>query len=180
MRASHFLAPLAALFLAACGDSGYESTVGQRLDLKGGDVSGTTLAREKDVSALFDDQWHPFLERAEEQLGHAPESVELRGASIQLDAANSKNVGRLEDALVGEVVLYLKDPGTGVITDVAKVKDPKGTGRVELDMIDADLAALQPRLLNGSFKVGVRGTTPKPAGSDFELALSVSLEAAAL
>ena len=157
MRASLFLAPLAALFLAACGDSGYESSVGQRLALKDSDVSGTTLAREKDVSALFDDQWHPFLERAEEQLGHAPESVELRGASFQLDAANSKNVGRLEEALVGEVVLYLKDPGTGVITDVAKVKDPKGTGRCRLALRAAGCAVRALPLQRPLHRAGARG-----------------------
>ena len=88
-------------------------------------------------------------------------------------------MSRLEDALVGEVVLYLKDPVTGIITDVAKVEDPKGTGRVEMDMLDADLSALQPRMLNGDFKVGVRGTTPMPASSDFKATLSISLDAAA-
>ena len=179
MRTSHFLLPLTALVLAACGDSGYEATIGQRLELQDGDMTGTTLARERSVDALFDAQWAPFLERAEEELGHAPTEVELRGASLQLDAAGSEGVGRLEDALTGEVVLYLRDPETNLITDVARVKDPKGTGRVELDMLDADLASLQPRLLEGSFRVGVRGTTPKAAGTDFKLALTLSLDAAA-
>jgi len=179
MRTSHFLLPLTALVLAACGDSGYEATIGQRLELQDGDMTGSTIARERSVDALFDEQWAPFLDRAEQELGHAPTEVALNGASLQLDAANSQGVGRLEDALMGEVVLYLRDPATELITDVAKVKDPKGTGRVELDMLDADLSALQQRLLSGDFRVGVRGTTPKPADSDFKLALSISLEASA-
>lgn len=179
MRTSHFLIPLTALVLAACGDGGYEATIGQRLELQDGDMTGTTLARERSVDALFDEQWAPFLQRAEGQLGHQPTEVELRGASMQLDAASSEGVGRLEDAFTGEVVLYLRDPATNLITDVAKVKDPKGTGRVELDMLDADLSALQPRLLQGNFRVGVRGTTPKPADSDFKVALTLSLDAAA-
>jgi hypothetical protein len=180
MRASLLLIPLTALVLPACGDSGYESSVGQRLELKEGDRSGTTIARERDVSGLLDDQWGAFLERAEGQLGHAPEKVELRGVSIQLDAASSQNVSTLEEALSGEVVAYLKDPSNGRMFDVAKVKDPKGTGRIELDMMDADLADLQQRLLSGTFKVGLRGTTPKAADADFTLALSVTLDAAAL
>ena len=179
MRAIH-LFPLAALVLAACGDSGYQGSVGQRFDLKDGDRSGTTLARERDVDGLLETQWGDFLDRAEGQLGHAPEKVELRGVSLQLDAANSQNVSTLEEALSGDVVAYLKDPSTGRIVDVAHVKDPKGTGRVELDLLDADLAALQARLLDGNFKVGLRGSTPKPAGSNFTLSLSVTLDAAAL
>ncbi|HET9449640.1 MAG TPA: hypothetical protein VFO83_02095, partial [Aggregicoccus sp.] len=92
MRTTHFLLPLTALVLAACGGGGYEATIGQRLELQDGDMSGTTIARDREVSTLFDEQWHPFLVRAEEELGHAPTEIELRGASLQLDAANSQGV----------------------------------------------------------------------------------------
>ena len=121
------LLALASLSLMACS-SGYESTVTYRLNLKNGDISGTTVADDSHIDS-DNSQWKTFLSAATTELGQDAQEFDVTQARIQLDVASAKNVGKLEEVLTGEGALYLRAEN-GVQVDIATFEDLEGTAQV--------------------------------------------------
>jgi hypothetical protein len=170
------LLALASLTLMACS-SGYESTVTYRINLKNGDISGTTVADDSHIDS-DNSQWRTFLTAAKTELGAEPKEFDVSKARIQLDVANAKNVGKLEDVFTGEGALYLRAEN-GVQVDIATFEDLEGTAQVEVDLTGKDLADLNAALAASNFRLGLRSTTPKAANTDFEAPINVTLDVVA-
>ncbi len=176
MRRLHLLLPLAALILTACGPS-HEGTVTYQVHFKPGDVTGSTIADDEDVNP-DNTQWKTFLAQAQTTLEQAPTEFEVTGVRIQLDPTKSKNVGMLQDVLTGEVTAYLR-ASNGAQVDIAAVEDPTGSAQLDMDTLGNDLESLNASLAQSDFRLGMRGTTPKAPGSDFEATVTITLDVTA-
>lgn len=159
-------------FLAACG--GFEGTVSQTLELKQGSITGSTLAQEKDFDASGT-SWNEFLNAAKAELGGDPEEVVVTGAKLSFDAAKSKNVGKFEEAIKGEVVLFAKAKETNEIVELARIEAPTGAGTVELDSEDVELLGKGTKFAAGEFRLGLRGDAVQTTEDDFSLGVIVTL-----
>jgi hypothetical protein len=168
------LLALASLALAVTACGGFEGTLTQKLSVKNGDTTGTSIASEHELDA-DSSNWGAYFADAKKDLGQDPTSISFTSASIQLDTAKAKNIGKLEDAIKGDVVLFVKIKDTNAIIDIATVTDPKGTGLVEFSMTGGDVTAQKDALVKGNFRIGIRGTAVKAATDDFEAPLSVTL-----
>lgn len=167
------LLALASLTLMACS-SGYESTVTYRLNLKNGDISGTTVADDSHITHE-NTQWTTFLASAKTELGQDAKEFEISKARIQLDVANAKNVSKLEEVLTGEGALYLRAEN-GVQVDIATFEDLEGTAQVEVDLTGKDLKDVNATLAVSDFILGLRSGTPKAANADFEAPINITLD----
>ena len=168
------LAVILPLLAVACG-GGFTGTVTQKVNLKQGDISGTSIAAEKD----FDSEgsaWNTFLKDAKAELGADPEVVEVVGVKVTLDVADSKNAGKFEEAIKGAVVVYAKDKETNRTIDLATVENPTGNGTVVLEAKDVDLAVESAKLGAGKFKLGLKGDAVKTTEDDFDLKTTIILE----
>ncbi|WP_257451008.1 hypothetical protein [Archangium lipolyticum] len=165
------------LILTACG-GGHESTVTYQVNLKPGDVTGSTIAKDLRVDP-DDAQWKTFLSQAQSTLGEAPTRFEVTGARIQLDATKSKNVGMLQDVLSGDVVAFLRASETGAQVEVAETRDPRGSAQVTMDPTGGSLETLETNLARSDFRLGLRGGTTRTASGDFEATIILSLDVTA-
>ena len=171
------LLALFSLTLVACGSS-YESTVTYSLNLKGSDISGTTIADTEHIKS-DNSTWVAFLNSAKNELGQDAKEFDLRKVRIQLDVANSKNVGNLEDVLTGEGALFLRSEASGAQVDIATFEDLKGTAQVEVDLTGDDLKELNAAMASSNFRLGLRSPTPKASTADFDARISVTLDVTA-
>lgn len=170
------LLALASLSLMACS-SGYESTVSYRITLKNGDITGTTVADDSHIDS-DNSTWKAFLSSAKTELGQEAKEFEISKARIQLNVADAKNVGKLEDVMTGEGALYLRtDSGSQV--DIATFEDLKGTAQVEVDLTGNDLKDVNTSLAASNFRIGVRSTTPMSSNTDFDAPITVTLDVVA-
>ncbi|QRN98358.1 hypothetical protein JRI60_04660 [Archangium violaceum] len=165
------------LILTACG-GGHEGTVTYQVNLKPGDVTGSTIARDLRVDP-DDAQWKTLLSQARSTLGEAPTRFEVTGARIQLDATKSKNVGMLQDVFSGDVVAFMRVSETGLQVEVAETRDPKGSAQVSMDPTDSSLETLDSSLARGDFRLGLRGGTTRTANGDFEATVTLTLDVTA-
>lgn len=170
------LLALASLTLMACS-SGYESTVTYRVNLKNGDISGTTVARDSHIDN-DNSQWKTFLAAAKTELGQDAKEFDISTARIQLDVASAKNVSNLQEVFTGEGALYLRAEN-GVQVDIATFEDLEGTAQVEVDVTGNDLKDVNAALAGSNFRLGLRSTTPKAANTDFDAPITVTLDVVA-
>ncbi len=176
MPRPHLLLPLA-LILAACGPS-HEGTLTYQLQLKPGDVTGTTIARDIHIKP-DDPQWTSFLSQAQATLEGAPTRFEVTDVRMQLDVTRSQNAGVLQDVLTGEVTAFLRSNDTGAQVDIAEMEDPKGSAQVSMSSTRDDLEPLNGNLARSDFRLGLRGSTPKLPSSTFEATLTFTLDVTA-
>lgn len=176
MRRLLLLIPLA-LSLIACG-AGHEGTVTYSVNLKPGDVTGSTIANDLRVEP-GDAQWTAFLSQARDTLGEPATRFEVTGARMQLDVTKSKNVGTLQDVLTGETTAYLRSSETGAQVDIASIEEPRGSAQVDMDTTGNSLEILDTNLARGDFRLGLRGTTTRSTSSDFEATLILTLDVTA-
>jgi hypothetical protein len=162
----HFMA-LAPLVFAACSDDpvSYSAPVGINLKVKSGDVSGTAISEDKNITTETSNPYGAFVSAATTTIGRAPGRIEVDHATLLL-GAQSTNVTRLEAIFAGVVDVAFVINDTNNTYDVGTVTNPTGVGPIDLDisLAGADMAPQDfTKYLDGSFKVVARGT----AATDF-------------
>jgi hypothetical protein len=166
------------LLLAACGEDpiSFSAPVGINLKAKSGDVSGTVISDEKTITTESGNPYGAFINDANGALGRDPGAIEIDALTLTL-GANSTGVTSLADVFTGDVDTAFLINDTNNTYDVGHVVNPTGLGPVDVSITfessavsDIDYA----KLLNGSFKVIIRGTaapdfTTKGAEADLQL-----------
>lgn len=147
--------------------------------IKESDIVDGFVEREKNVTTESSNPYAQFLSDAREALGTEPPEVRVEAASLTL-GGDSRNVAGFEELFTGEVNVFLRTDDGGTVY-VARVTDPAGVGPVECEVIadDEALAPILPSLLDGGFRVGVRGATVRTATDNFEARIEVSIRFAA-
>jgi len=147
--------------------------------IKEGDIIDGFVEREKNVTTETSNPYAAFLADAREALGTDPTLVEVEAVSLTL-GGDTRGVAGFEELFTGEVNVFLRTDDGGTVY-VGRVTDPTGVGPVECELVAGDeaLAPILPSLLDGSFRVGVRGATPRVAGDDFDAKVEVAIGFAA-
>ncbi len=158
---------LAPLVFTACSDDpvSYSAAVGINLKAKSGDVSGTAISEDKNITTETGNPYGAFVSAATAALGHAPARIEVDHVTLLL-GAQSTSVTRLEDVFAGVVDVAFVINDTDNTYDVGTVTNPAGVGPIDVDITLAGTAITPQdftRYLGGSFKVVARGT----AASEF-------------
>jgi hypothetical protein len=165
MTRFHYLLALSSL-LAGCGDDplSYSAPVAINLKAKSGDVSGNVVSDQKGINTESGNPYGAFVTDARKQLGREPARIGVDSASLVLGAQSTGVVG-LNEIFTGDVdVAFVVDESSNTY-DVGHVIDPSGVGPAAIDVVfdpDAVSAADYDKMLNGSFKVVIRG--PAAAG----------------
>jgi hypothetical protein len=148
---------------AACGSDPvqYSAPVGIELKAKSGDVAGNVVAEQKDISTESGNPYGAFVNTATAKLnGHAPSRLEIDQLTLTL-GAQSTGVTTLDQVLTGDVdVAFLVNDSNNTY-DAGHVMNPTGAGPVTMDpSLDWSLMSADDRtkMLNGSFKVSLRGS----------------------
>jgi len=147
--------------------------------IKEDDIVDGFVEQEKNVTTESSNPYAQFLDDAREALGVDPTRVEVEAASITL-GGDSAGVAGFDQLFTGEVNVFLRTDDGGTVY-IGRVTDPAGVGPVECDVIadDEALAPILPSLLDGGFRVGVRGATELTAADDFDARIEVSVRFAA-
>ncbi len=166
------------LLFAACGDDpvSYSAPVGINLKAKSGDVSGTAISEDKNITTETANPYGAFVSSATAKLGRAPGRIEVDRATLVL-GAQSTNVARLEDVFTGALDVSFVIHDSGTTYQVGTITNPAGVGPLDLDVSLAGEDLAPPdflKYLDGSFKVVARGTaaagfTAKGAEADLQL-----------
>jgi hypothetical protein len=157
------------LVLAACGDDpvSFSAPVGINLKAKSGDVSNNAISDEKGITTESGNPYGAFVAGAEAEIGGPPGSIEVDDVTLTL-GAQSTGVVALDEIYTGDVDVAFIMNDTDNTFDVAHVDSPTGVGPVDFDDIVFDPDAVgdidYEKLLNGSFKVVIRGN----AAADFQ------------
>jgi hypothetical protein len=148
--------------LVACSSDPlqYSEPVGIELSAKSSDVSGSAVSQQKDITTEVGNPYGAFITAATAKLnGHAPSSIEIDQLDLSL-GAQSTGVATLDEVLTGDVdVAFLVNDSNNTY-DAGHITSPTGVGP---DAVDTDFdwstvsTADQARMLQGSFKVVVRG-----------------------
>ncbi len=157
------------LVLAACGTDPveYSAPVGIELKAKSGDVAGNVVSEQKDITTESGNPYGGFVNMAMSKLsGHAPSRIEIDQLTLTL-GAQSTGVATLDEVVTGGVdVAFLVNDSNNTY-DAGHAMNPTGAGPVTMSP-NFDWAMVSPddrtRMLNGSFKVSLRG----PAASGFQ------------
>ena len=150
------------VLLAACGSDpvSFSSPVGINLKAKSGDVAATVISDDKAITTESGNPYGTFVGDAQHKLGRDPGRIEIDKLTMTL-GAQSTNVTALEQIYTGDVDVAFITNDTNNTYDVGHVTNPTGVGPVDVrvafvsqDMTPGDFT----KLLNGSFKVTIRGT----------------------
>lgn len=156
------------LVLAACGSDPvtYSAPVGIELKVKAGDVTNTSVTETKDITTESGNPYGAFVSDAMTKLGGKdPSSIEIEGLALTL-GAQATGVTTIDQIVTGDVDVAFLVNNSNATYDAGRVTDPTGIGPVAMDPTfdwSAVAAADQPAMLNGSFKVVLRG----PAAASF-------------
>jgi hypothetical protein len=150
------LCALLPLLLAHCADDpiAYSEVISLKLSgIKDGDAKNGVTTEEKNVNTESGNPYGAFLASAEGALdGAEPGRVELSSALVGLHA-DSKGVAQL-DQVFSRVELFISSStATYPLGDATSLS--ASTAAFVLSE-DVDWEALQPTLVQGDFKVGVR------------------------
>ena len=127
--------------LAACGDDpvSYSAPVGINLKAESGEVNGTAISDEKDITSETGNPYGAFISDSRELIGGDPTRVELDSLTLTL-GAQSTGVTALEQVYVGDVdVLFLMHESNntypagrvaGGLSDRCTGRGPGGSGGV--------------------------------------------------
>jgi hypothetical protein len=164
--------------LAGCEEPAATSdTIVIRLSgIKEDDIREGVVEKEKNVTTEVSNPYAQFLADARAALGTDPTSVEVEAVTLTL-AGDSRGVLGFEDVFSGEVNAFLRTDDGGTVY-IGRVDRPTGVGPVECEIVaDTDaLAPILPSLLDGVFRVGVRGATDRVATDDFEAKIEVAVQ----
>src|SRR5262245_54384030 len=154
-----------ALMVGACSDPvSYSSPVGIELKAKSGDVSGTAISEQKEITTESGNPYGAFVNDATHRLGRDPARIEIDDLTLTL-GGQSTGVATLDQVLTGDVDVAFIVNDTNNTYDAGHILNPTGLGPDAVDPVFdwALVAALdRAKMLDGSFKVVVRG--PAAAG----------------
>lgn len=153
---------ITALF-TACGDDplSYSAPVSINLKAKSGDTQNSVVTDEKSITSENGNPYGAFVSDAQRELGRDPAIIDVDEVQIFLGAA-STGVTTLGEVFDGEVSVLFQMNDTNNTYPVAnRTLDPSTpAGPITFDLTfpaddvpDADY----DKMLNGSFKVVVRG-----------------------
>lgn len=153
---------LVLLALGACSSDpvSYSAPVGIELDAKSGDVNMSVVTEQKDITTESGNPYGAFINDAKAKLGgNDPSRIEIDSLTVTL-GAQSTGVTTLDEVVTGDVdVAFLADASNNTY-DAGHVINPTGVGPDDVDPnFDWTTVAAQdvPQMLNGSFKVVLRG-----------------------
>lgn len=151
-----------ALLLGGCGSDpvSFSMPVGISLKAKSSDVNNSVISDDKQITTESGNPFGAFVSDAQVKLGKDPTRIEIDRLTLLL-GAQSTNVAKLEDVYTGDVDVAFLTNDSNNTYDVGHVLNPTGVGPVDLDIAfrsDALPAADFTKLLNGSFKVVIRGS----------------------
>ncbi|MFO0748613.1 MAG: hypothetical protein U1F43_23555 [Myxococcota bacterium] len=176
MMAAAFACGLAA---AGCGDDvvAYSETVSLKLDgIKAGEVSQGTASADKNVNTEDKNPYGAFLKTARSRLGRDPSGVEVVSLLVSVHP-DSKNVVNLEQVFA-DFEVYLATSDT--VVTIGHVTGPTGTSVVVPVADPIDYEPVLARMLDGNFKMGVRGNVVASPPDGFELKLTIDTKFRAL
>jgi len=169
---------LVILACAACSEDpvSYSAPVGINLKAKSGDVSGTAISEDKNITTETANPYGAFVAAATTKIGSAPSRIEIDQVTLVL-GAQSTNVTKLEDVFTGPVEISFVINDTDNTYNVGAIANPTGVGPVdvEISLASADLTPQDfTRYLGGSFKVVAHGSAAaefamKGAEADLQL-----------
>jgi hypothetical protein len=149
--------------VAACGTDpvSYSAPVGIELKAKSGDVAGTAISEQKDITTETGNPYGAFITDAQHQLGgHDPGALAIDQLDLVL-GGQSTGVATLDQVFTGDVDVALVVNDTNNTYDAGHVSNPTGVGPVPVSAVfdwsrvaDLDRA----KFLGGGFKVVVRGS----------------------
>lgn len=150
------------VLLTACGSDPvqYSAPVGIELKAKSGDVSGSVVSEQKDITTETGNPYGAFVKSSMDKLnGRNPSRIEIDQLTLTL-GAQSTGVATLDQVLTGDVDIAFLVNDSNNTYDAGHVMNPTGVGPVGVDPnFDWSRVALadQTKMLNGSFKVVLRG-----------------------
>ena len=157
-----------AFVVAACGSDpvNYSAPVGIELHAKSGDVNMSVVTEQKDITTESGNPYGSFVSDAMAKLGgKQPSRIEIDQLTLTL-GAQSTGVSTLDQVLGGDVDVAFLVNNSNNTYDAGHVMNPTGVGpEAVAAAFDWSQVAAQdvPQLLNGSFKVVLRG----PAATGF-------------
>jgi hypothetical protein len=148
------------LVCGACGSDpvSYSAPVGINLKAKSGDVAGTAINEDKNITTETSNPYGAFVSAATTKLGRAPGRIDVDQATLVL-GAQSTGVAKLEDVFTGTLDVSFVINDTDHTYEVGTLSNPTGVGPIDLALTGEDVAAQDlTKYLDGSFKVVMRGT----------------------
>jgi hypothetical protein len=150
------------LVWGACADDpvSYSAPVGINLKAKSGDVSGTAISEDKNITTETSNPYGSFVSAATTKIGRDPGRIEVDHATLLL-GAQSLNVTKLEDVFTGAVDVSFVIDDSNNTYEVGTLTNPSGVGPIDFDisLAGAEVAPQDfTKYLGGSFKVVARGT----------------------
>lgn len=185
MRFPSFAVLLGVLLLAGCGDPvSFSAPVGINLKAKASDTENGVITEDKGITTESGNPYGEFIKNARAKLdGKDPARIEVSSLTLLL-GAQSTGVTKLEDVFAGNVEVFFVMNDTNNTYPVGNIKDPKGSGAVNLDVtFDSDTITGTDRdkLLGGSFKTFIRGPAAtgfaSPSSAEASLQLTFTFEA---
>jgi hypothetical protein len=153
---------LALVSLVGCGSDpvSFSTPVGINLKAKSSDVTNAVISDDKAINTESGNPYGAFVSDAMAKLGKDPTRIEIDQLTLVL-GAQSINVTKLEEVYTGDVDIAFLMNDTNNTYDVGHVMNPTGVGPVDVNVVfrsDGVSAVDFPKLLNGSFKVVIRGS----------------------
>ena len=162
--------------------AGFSGPVNVRLDkFKDGEVHNNAFDSDKDISTEAGDPYATFLRDARTSLGRDPAAVLVDRMTFTL-ASDSRGVTAFEQILAGTATVYLATSAVTVNIGTAVMPTGAGPVSVQIAATRADLAPINPALLTGQFKVGIRvpAAAGRPASFDAKVSTTLYFRALAL
>ena len=141
--------------------------------IKDGDIRNGQVSEEKNVNTEEGNPYSEFLRVVGEELdGAAPSRIEVESVGLQVHS-DSKGVSDLETVFQSLEVFV----ATGeTIATVGYIEVVSGSTVTLDDIQNGSLDTVQAALIEGNFKMGVRGTVHETLPDDFELKISMDVQ----
>jgi hypothetical protein len=170
------------LSAAGCDEDPVNATGRIVIELSGikeTDIVGGSVQKSKNVTTESGNPYGAFLHSARQTLGRDPSRIRVTATEMTLDPGTT-GVASFAELFNGTVEVILEADVGGTVA-VARVSAPTGTGPIAMGVIadDAALAPILAALLDGNFRVGIRGTTALTAADDFDARIDVGIGFAA-
>lgn len=162
--------------------AGYSGPVNVRLDkFKNDEVRNNAFDSDKEISTESGNPYATFLRDARASLGRDPAAVVVDRMTFTL-GSDSRGVTAFEQILSGTATVYLATSAVTVNIGTAAMPTGAGPVSVQITATRADLAPINPALLTGQFKVGMRvpAAAGRPASFDAKVSTTLYFRALAL
>jgi hypothetical protein len=148
-------------FTACSSPVNYSAPVGIELNAKSGDVNMSVVSEEKDITTESGNPYGAFVNTAMSKLGGKnPSQIDIDTLTLTL-GAQSQGVTTLDQVVTGDVDVAFLVNSSNNTYDAGHITNPTGVGPDDVDAtFDWSMVAPQdiPQMLNGSFKVVLRGS----------------------